>query len=269
LRESTEAVARLTEWTTGIRSVFLEGPRVDWFLIAAFAVAALAGGAAGVVGFGIGSILTPVLAYRLGTEAAIPAVAIPHAAATAVRLWRLRQSTNKPILLSFGILSACAGLVGAFVYARLHGSALAYILGALLIVSSVAQLTGLAERIRPGRTLAWTMGSVSGFFGGVAGNQGGIRAAALSIFDLSPREFVATATAVALMVDLGRTPVYVWRAGAQLLQLHTLIVVLAAGTVAGTFAGERILGRLPRARFRNVVSYAVAALGLWLIIRAA
>ena len=41
----------------------------------------------------------------------------------------------------------------------------------------------------------------------LAGNQGGLRAAGLLAVDLPPRAFLATGTAVALLVDLARTPV--------------------------------------------------------------
>ncbi len=59
-----------------------------------------------------------------------------------------------------------------------------------------------------GRTAAWIAGALSGMFGGLVGNQGGIRSAALLGFDLKRDEFVATATAIALLVDVFRMPVY-------------------------------------------------------------
>ncbi len=43
---------------------------------------------AAVAGFGIGSILTPVLALQTGTKTAVAAVPIPHFLGTALRLWR-------------------------------------------------------------------------------------------------------------------------------------------------------------------------------------
>lgn len=240
---------------------------MDWFLVGVFLVALTAGGVASVVGFGIGSILTPVLALRLGAQVAIPAVAVPHLVATLLRWWRLRRSTSRGHLLSFGILSAAGGLVGALTYARLEGSGLAVILGLLLVLSATARLAGWPGKWTPGRGVSLALGGLSGFFGGVAGNQGGIRAAALSVFDLSPKQFVATATAVALMVDLGRTPVYVVRAGAQIRSVAGLIGVAAVGAVLGTVLGERILTKLPRERFTRVVSLAVGLLGAWLIVR--
>ncbi|HUQ21205.1 MAG TPA: hypothetical protein VM099_16415 [Gemmatimonadaceae bacterium] len=61
--------------------------------------------------------------------------------------------------------------------------------------------------------LARALGALSGFFGGIIGNQGGLRAAALSRFDLRPTTFVATSTMIGVMIDLVRSPVYVYRAG--------------------------------------------------------
>src|SRR5437899_12396609 len=53
-------------------------------------------------------------------------------------------------------------------------------------------------------------GGVSGGFGGLVGNQGGIRSAAMLGLNVPRDAFVATATAIALMVDVARVPVYVF-----------------------------------------------------------
>ena len=64
------------------------------------------------------------------------------------------------------------------------------------------------SRLHLGRRAAWIAGVLSGFFGGLVGNQGGIRSAALLSFDMQKEAIVATATAVALIVDGARMPVY-------------------------------------------------------------
>ena len=63
---------------------------------------------------------------------------------------------------------------------------------------------------------AWLAGAASGAFGGLVGNQGGIRSAALLGFGLPRESFVATATAVALVVDAVRMPVYFFAHAAEL-----------------------------------------------------
>src|SRR4029078_6829746 len=89
-----------------------------------FVLAVLSGSTAAIAGFGIGSLLTPVLAARFGTQIAIAAVTIPHAAATALRFWRLRGAADWTVLRSFGLLSAAGGLAGGLLYARLSSRAL-------------------------------------------------------------------------------------------------------------------------------------------------
>ena len=113
------------------------------------------------------------------------------------------------------------------------------------------------------------LGLLSGFFGGIAGNQGGLRAAALLGFALGPTPYVATSTAIALLVDAARTPIYVWRAGPALAGLATPIGIATVGVLIGTVLGERLLLGLSVERFRRVVSTLIGLLGLWLLVRAA
>jgi uncharacterized membrane protein YfcA len=160
-----------------------------------------------VAGFGIGSILTPPLAWELGTKTAVVAVSVPHLAGTALRLWRLRGHVDRRVLLSFGLASATAGLGGALLHAYANSPALAVALGILLVFAGLMGLTGLAERLRFAGAWAWVAGAASGAFGGLVGNQGGIRSAALQGFGLPKEAFVATATAIALIVDAVRMPV--------------------------------------------------------------
>jgi uncharacterized membrane protein YfcA len=235
------------------------------FLVAVFALAVLSGATAAVAGFGIGSLLTPLLAARLGTATAIAAVAIPHAAATALRFWRLRHAVDWRVVRGFGLLSAAGGLGGALLYARLSSRVLTIVLGALLVATAVAGLSRWATRWRITGARAATLGLLSGFFGGIAGNQGGLRAAALLGFALAPAAYVATATAIALLVDAARTPIYVWRAGSTLADLVAPIGVATLGVLAGTLLGERLLLGLPVDRFRRIVSALIGVLGIWLL----
>jgi hypothetical protein len=48
-----------------------------------------------VAGFGISSILTPLLAIRVGTKLAVAAVSIPHLIATALRIARIGKHVDQ------------------------------------------------------------------------------------------------------------------------------------------------------------------------------
>ena len=239
-----------------------------WFLLVVLLVATIAGATAAVTGFGIGSLLTPLLATRVGMQTAIAAVSIPHVVATALRAWRLRAHVDGAVLRSFGLWSAAGGLVGALLYTRTASRTLTVILALLLLLTAVAALTDWLRRLHQEGPAASALGLTSGLFGGLAGNQGGLRSAALLGFPLSPLAFVATATATGLMVDAARMPVYLWRSGRALAPLSAQIAVALAGVVAGTLLGERALLGLSRDSFRRIVAVIVAALGLWLLWRA-
>ena len=236
------------------------------FLVAVFLVSVLSGATAAIAGFGIGSLLTPLLGTRLGMTAAVAAVAIPHALASAVRCWRLRGAIDWSVVLTFGVLSALGGLAGAVLYTRFSNRALTIALATLLLATAVAGVTNWTKRARPGRGGAAALGVLSGLFGGIAGNQGGLRAAALLAFPLTPTGFVATSTATAVLVDAGRLPIYLWRSGSTMLSLATPIAVACAGVLIGTLVGERLLLGMSADRFRIVVSVLIGILGVWLLL---
>jgi uncharacterized membrane protein YfcA len=240
-----------------------------WFIGLIALVSFIAGTTASVVGFGIGSLLTPIMAARFGTDLAIAAVALPHLAGGLLRGWRLRRSVDWRVLIRFGFLSMVGGLIGALVFARLAPAVLARILGALLVLTATAGITGWSERWNPRGPFVWVLGAMSGFFGGVVGNQGGLRAAALSAFGLEPTVFVATSTLIGVMIDLVRLPIYLHRAAHDLRSIWTLVVLAAIGVLTGTLTGERLLLGLSRERFRRVVCIAVGLLGLWFLLRSA
>src|SRR5438046_953463 len=93
--------------------------------------------------------------------------------------------------------------------------------------------------------LAGGLAAVTGLLGGLVGNQGGIRTAAMLGFDVPKEAFVATATAVALFVDGARVPVYLATQGRNIADIWPLVLTATVGVVIGTAVGTRVLGRLP------------------------
>jgi uncharacterized membrane protein YfcA len=223
---------------------------------------AVAGGVvASVTGFGIGSLLTPALAWQMDTRIAVAAVSIPHFIGTAFRFWLLGGGVDRRVLWSFGIMSAVGGLSGALLQEWASTPALMVLFGALLLFTAGAELSGLARRLQFQGPFAWMAGAASGMLGGLVGNQGGIRSAALLGVELPKHAFVATATAVGLMVDGARVPVYLWYMAPELNELRGFIALAAVGVVAGTIVGNRLLTGIPERTFRRIVAVVLALLG--------
>ena len=242
---------------------------MDAFAVVATVAAVVAGAIASISGFGIGSVLTPVLSTQFDVRLAIAMVSLPHLAGTFVRFVLVRTRIDREVLLGFGAASALGGLIGAALQTVVQSAALAIVFGLLLLFAGVGSLTGFAQRMRfSGRRSALVGGALSGLLGALVGNQGGIRAAALLGFDVTRDAFVATATAVALIVDGARIPVYLATQGAALAPHWPLIAVLSAGAVVGTFLGGWTLRRMSEVVFRRVVGVLLLVLGAYTLARA-
>ena len=228
--------------------------------------ALIAGAIASIAGFGIGSILTPLLAVFLGTKTAVAVVSVPHLLATALRFSLIRQHLDRRVLLTFGITSGIGGLAGALLHVWLHSKVLGYTLGGLLLFAGITGVTGIASRMKFGTTTGWIAGALSGIFGGLVGNQGGIRSAALLGFDVPKEAFVATATAIALLVDGFRMPVYAATQWNDLRGAWEFMLIASLGVIAGTLVGQRALKRIPPPTFRTIVSVIILALGVWMLV---
>ena len=230
--------------------------------------AAIGGGiVASVAGFGIGSLVTPVLAWQMDAKVAVAVVSIPHLIGTAFRFWKLGGRVDRRVLTSFGIMSAAGGLVGALLQERTTTPALLVLFGGLLLFTSAAELTGFGRRMRFGGALAWVAGALSGLLGGLVGNQGGIRSAALLGVDLPKHAFVTTATAVALMVDAARVPVYAWFMGDAMADAVGWMAIATIGVIIGTVIGLRLLATIPERAFRRVVAVVLAVLGAAMLVK--
>jgi uncharacterized membrane protein YfcA len=198
------------------------------------------------------------------TAHAVAVLAIPHAWATTIRWLRLRSDVHVPTFKQFGIASAVGGLAGATLQSRLASPVLTIVLASLLVLAGSAELA--RRRVPLPETRVWRLlgGVLSGLFGGLVGNQGGIRAAALLGFQLRPRQLVATATAAALLVDAARVPIYFVTAGPVIADATRLWIVASVGDTIGTFLGVPVLRRIPESTDRRLVGGLLLLLGIGL-----
>jgi uncharacterized membrane protein YfcA len=237
-----------------------------WPAILIAIAAFFAGAVSAVAGFGIGSILTPLLGLTIGVKLAVAAAAIPHFIGNALRLWTLRDRVDKRVLKTFGLMSAAGALAGALLHAAAAARALKVVFAIVLMIVGAFGVTGWSDRLRFGRRGAWAAGGISGLLGGLVGNQGGVRAAAMLALDVRKEVFVATAVAIALVVDGARLPVYAFSTGRDLLGVWPLIAAASIAVIAGTLLGRAVLGRVPEAAFRRVVSALLIALGIAMLV---
>ena len=115
-------------------------------------------------------------------------------------------------------------------------------------------------------------GAVSGFFGGISGHQGALRAAFLIRLGLSKEGFIGTSVVSAIVVDISRISVYGFVFSSELPRLNELrggagLPLIGAATVAafvGSFAGIRLMKKVTFKAVHNIIGIMLISFALLL-----
>jgi uncharacterized membrane protein YfcA len=175
-------------------------------------------------GFGLGTILMPAFALFFPVSVAIAATAIVHLANNLFKLVLVGRQADWGVVSRFAVPAAFAAVAGAWLLSvladmpavasyellgqerELH--AVKLVIGLLIVVFAVLELSPwFAGLSFPPRFLVLG-GLISGFFGGLSGNQGAFRSAFLLKAGLGKEAFVATGVVAAVVVDTVRLVVY-------------------------------------------------------------
>lgn len=247
-------------------------------------IAAVAGAASlltFVSGFGLGTILLPAFALFLPAPAAVAATAIVHLLNNLLKGTLLRDRADWGLVLRFGLPAAPAALVGAWLLARLgqtdrlfvwelagrsfgpRGAGL--VVGLVLISFALLELSPWFRSLKaPARAMPLG-GLVTGFFGGLTGQQGALRSIFLLKSGLAADRFIATGTMIAVIVDLARIATYGAAFDAAALpgdaRTVTLIVAGVAAALAGALFGARRIEKVTLGGIRIAVAALMLVIG--------
>lgn len=212
-------------------------------------------------GFGVGTILTPTFAFVYDAKTAVFLVSIVHLANNLLKFGLFRAHINKQIFIKFGIVSFVGAAAGSSLQSALAGDYVRYALAVFLILAGAAEFIPGASKFKIPRAFDFVGGLFSGFLGGLIGNQGAIRSAYLLNYGLSKEAFIATATSIAIVIDLTRIPVYLYSQVHQLEAAALPLLAVIAVAFAGTFFGKNLLKRISLERFRMTVAVFLIVVG--------
>jgi len=234
-------------------------------------------------GFGLGTLLMPVAALFFPVDIAIGITALVHLANNFFKLGIVGLKANGRVVLRFGIPAMIAAFAGALVLDALSHMEpiLQYAIGARqfqlmpvkLVVGFLIILFVLLEFLPAFKKLAFPEsllpagGMLSGFFGGLSGNQGALRSMFLLKAGLDSSQYIATGVVIAVLVDLSRISVYGWsitRPG--VFDDWVLLVAASLSAFAGALVGRTMLDKVTISHIRILVSVLLSLVGCGLLM---
>lgn len=210
-------------------------------------------------GFSLGTILMPVVALFFPLPLAITATAVVHFANNLFKFGLMARQADRRVVFRFGVSASLSAMAGAWVldlfddlpvlthYAigasEFNVTVIGVAIGSLIVIFALLELSKRFQALAlPPRWLPLG-GELSGFFGGLSGNQGALRSAFLLKAGLIKEAFVATGVVSAVIVDAVRLKIY----GATLLaeplaRPEAVLLPVIVATIAafsGSFAGKK------------------------------
>jgi len=235
-------------------------------------------------GFGLGTLLLPAFALFLPVEVAVAATAVVHAANNVFKVGLLGPSAEREVVVRFGLPAIVASFIGAVLLVSMAGgealarwtflgrdaeiTSVKLTMGVLILGFAVFELLPARRSLTASRRWLPVGGAISGFFGGLSGHQGALRAVFLVPLELPPLRFAATQAVIGPFVDAARLLVYGWsftvlRSDSAPAGLPWPLIGLAiVCAFAGAFLGSRLISKVTIEGLRWLIGSLLILVGL-------
>ena len=248
-------------------------------------VAFLASGLTLYSGFGLGTILLPAFALFFPAGTAVAATGAVHLLNNLFKGGLVGRQADWRTVLAFGLPAIPGAILGALVLDVLseqpafHWSAFGYgftpsaagvVIGGCLIAFAVLELQPWFQRLSAPPRMMPLGGLLTGFSGGLTGQQGALRSMFLLKSGLPPVSYIATGTMIAILIDLSRLPTYAATFSLEALPLSGRGgALIACGTLcafAGAWLGARYMKKATIGVIRALVVILMVLIGSGLVL---
>jgi uncharacterized membrane protein YfcA len=206
---------------------------------AAFGLAVLSA----VAGFGGGVLLLPVFTALFGLRAAVPMLTLTQLSGNGSRVWLNRAELRRPMIGWFALGAVPCAVAGGLLLARAPLAPLKVVLGVFLIGVVVWRRLPRARHRPPSERSFAAVGAASGLGSALLGSVGPLTAPFFLAAGLTRAAYIGTEAASALTLHL--TKIVTYGAGDLLTSRVVLYgLMLTPATLAGTWAGKKVVGRI-------------------------
>ncbi len=231
-------------------------------------------------GFGLGTILLPVFALFFPTPIAVAMTAVVHFGNNLVKLAVFGKLADRTVVRRFGLPALLASFLGARLLVQLSSDAplaryvlfdrvfdvtpLGVVVGLVIAVFAAWEAIPRVARVGFDPKYLAVGGALSGFFGGLSGNQGALRSAFLVRAGLTKEAFIGTGVVIACLVDAARLVLYGREMNLAVVRERWVLVAAAiVCAAAGVALSRRVLPRVSMTAIRRLVTvmlFVIAAL---------
>ena len=213
---------------------------------------------------------------------AVLATAIVHVSNNSLKFILIRNFIDKQVLISFGITAVIGAFLGAMIQKYIGADILiyeihvlgrqnavdllAFIIGLLMIVFAVLDFIPLLSKLSFGKVHFPIGGLLSGFFGGLSGHQGALRAAFLSKSGLKAEVFIATSVCMSLLIDAVRIPIYLSSESSSLNANSLNIILACLFAFTGSYFGKRLFVKRKIKNIRLLVAVFLLLMGIGMLL---
>jgi uncharacterized membrane protein YfcA len=224
--------------------------------VVAFVAALLAA----VTGFGGAAVLLPMLVLVFGVRQAIPILTVAQLIGNGSRVWFNRRELEWRVVGWFALGGVPMALLGGVLFAHAPLAALTRVLGVFLILIVVIRHLPIRNRFRPPLKAFALIGAGSSFLSALLGSVGPLMAPFFLAFGLVKGAYIGTEALSTVIMHVAKLVAY---RESAVLPAHAVLCGLALGPimVAGSFAGKRVVDRLPERAFVLLIDATLLAAG--------
>lgn len=237
---------------------------VNTFLIAVICV--ISNAIATLAGFGVGTILTPILVWFMPVKETIFLVCIVHLFHDIWKLIFFHEQINKRLVIGIGIAGICASIVSSLLLIHWQGFDLWILLGIFLIIYALILFFNPQIHLKDNWKNIIISGLITGFVSGFFGIVGVIKSSFLLSFTKTKQAFVSTSAFISFLINSVRIITYLW-GGLELSRTSlNLVPLLLITAFLGTYIGRYFVHLLPEKLFRQLVLLFIMAIALMMIV---
>lgn len=223
----------------------------------------LAGILGTITGFGISTVMVPVVLLFLPLPETLLFVGVVHWFGDIWKMYFFKKGIDWKLLIFFGIPGVIMAYIGASLVLTLPERLISQFMGAILISYVIYLLLKPTFKLKKSFLAASLGGAGSGFLGGLTGVGGGaLRAIVLTAFDVPKSTYIFTSGLLGAVIDASRITTY-FVGGTRINSSLTWgLIAFIPASLAGAWVAKKVVDKIPQKVFRNLIALFLLALGV-------